>query len=304
MGGLDEMDQQGSIGQTLRQRREERGLTVEQAAYQSKVPLRLVQALESDDYHLLPDALYLIRLLHEYAAFLQLDVSALDDEFRRAVRRPPYPPLVPPAPARTVVIPWKQALWTVAAILVVTPLVFIALSLASKRTQERAAQAPVAEPRAEESRQAAEEASGIPNRLLGSVAPSTAHSPDLAAGQGPATTVRKDGDMAALAVDVGAETGPARHILIVRAQESTWLSIRSDRGERRQVLLQPGQAARFGAETMFRVTVGNAGGVSLWLDGAPFPLQGRSGEVIRDLALPPPRGGLSAVKAASESSQQ
>jgi hypothetical protein len=105
-------------------------------------------------------------------------------------------------------------------------------------------------------------------------------------------------------VDVGAETGSARHILIIRAHESTWLSVRSDREERRQILLQPGQSARFGAETIFRVTVGNAGGVTLWLDGAPFPLQGRSGEVIRDLALPPLQGGLSAAKAASESPRQ
>ena len=73
------MEAQASIGSTLRQHREERGLTVEQAAYQSKVPLRLVQALESDDYHLLPDALYLIRLLHDYATFLKLDVAAIED---------------------------------------------------------------------------------------------------------------------------------------------------------------------------------------------------------------------------------
>jgi cytoskeletal protein RodZ len=72
------MGEMTTIGQVLRQRREERGLTPEQAAFQSKVPLRLLQALESDDYRLLPDAAYLTRLLHEYARLLKLDCEALE----------------------------------------------------------------------------------------------------------------------------------------------------------------------------------------------------------------------------------
>ena len=176
------MDGQESIGQTLRRRREERGLTVEQAAHQSKVPIRLVEALESDDYHLLPDALYLVRLLHEYATLLQLDAAAIEAEFRQAVRRPPRPSLAPPSATRSApMIPWKQMLWTMVAILVVTPLVFIALSLASKRAQEREAQAPTAAPHTEESQPVGDEAVGISERLLGSVTPSVSSVGDSAA---------------------------------------------------------------------------------------------------------------------------
>ena len=296
------MNEQESIGQILRQRREERSLTVEQAAYRSKVPIRLVQVLESDDYHLLPDALYLIRLLHEYAAFLQLDVSALDGEFRRAVRRPPHPSLVPLTPARAIPdIPWKQVFWTVVAILAITPLVFIALSLASKRAQERAARAPVAEQRAEESRPTGEEATGLPDRLVGTVTPTALHTADSMAGKIPAPGAGPGEAQTAIATDIAAGARRARHILIARAHESTWMSVRSDAGERRQVLLQPGQEARFDADTGFLVTVGNGGGVTLWLDGTPLPVQGRPGEVIRDLALPPSQGGLPAGKALPES---
>jgi cytoskeleton protein RodZ len=288
------MDGQESIGQTLRRRREERGLTVEQAAHQSKVPIRLVEALESDDYHLLPDALYLVRLLHEYATLLQLDAAALEAEFRQAVRRPPRPSLAPlsatrPDPA----IPWKQMLWTMVAILVVTPLVFIALSLASKRAQEREVQAPTAEPHAEESRPAGDEAVGLSGRLLGSVTPSASSVADSAA-EAPTP----------IGTDVVAKAAPARHVLVVRAHEPTWLSVRPDAGERQKVLLQPGQAARFGAEVRFQVTVGNAGGVALWFNGAPLPSLGRSGEVVRDLILPPPQGGSSASGAEAAPSRQ
>ena len=67
----------------------------------------------------------------------------------------------------------------------------------------------------------------------------------------------------------------------------------------KQVLLQAGQSAQFGAETRFHVIVGNAGGVTLWFDGAPVALLGRSGEVVRDLVLPPPAGRSLSTGAAS-----
>ena len=286
------MDGQESIGQTLRRRREERGLSVEQAAHQSKVPIRLVEALESDDYHLLPDALYLIRLLHDYATLLHLDAAAIEAEFRQAVRRPPRLSLAPPSASRPdPAIPWKQMLWTMLAILVVTPLVFIALSLASKRAQEREPEAPTTAPRAEESQPAGDEAVGGSGRLLESVTPSASSVVESAAEEAPPPSAVARETPTPIGTAAVAKTAPARHVLVVRAHEPTWLSIRSDAGERRQVLLQSGQMARFGAEVGFHVTVGNAGGVALWFNGAPLPSLGRSGEVVRDLVLPPPQTG-------------
>jgi cytoskeleton protein RodZ len=107
-----------------------------------------------------------------------------------------------------------------------------------------------------------------------------------------------------IGTDVVAKAAPERHVLVVRAHEATWLSVRPDAGERRQVLLQSGEAARFGAEVGFQVTVGNAGGVALWLNGAPLPSLGRSGEVVRDLILPPLQGGSSGSKAETAPSRQ
>ena len=52
------------------------------------------------------------------------------------------------------------------------------------------------------------------------------------------------------------------------------------------MLLQKGQTARFVADTRFVVTVGNAGGVELSLNGKPMPSLGASGQVIRDLVIP------------------
>jgi cytoskeleton protein RodZ len=301
MGGFGDMDAQTSIGSTLRQHREERGLTVEQAALQSKVPLRLVQTLESDDYHLLPDALYLVGLLREYAVFLKLDVVALETKFLAAIHRPSRTSLsIASTPRPTPTIPWKQVLWTVTAILVVTPLVFIALSLASKRSSDQAVQAPVAESRVEEAAQGA----GTADRLLESTFPSGSAVPATALEQAvPPPVETRDASTTLGQIPIRSvattEKATGAHVLVATAREPTWLSVRADDQERKQVLLHAGQSTQFGAETRFHVIVGNAGGVTLWYNGTPLPALGRSGEVVRDLVLPPPAGRTPAKRQAS-----
>jgi len=283
------MPDKASIGQTLRKQREERGLTPEQAAYQSKVPLRLLQALEADDYRLLPDPAYLIRLLHEYALLLKLDPKALDAEFRSAIRRPPGASLSPaPSPPPPAAIPWKQVLWTAVAILVVTPLVFIALSLASKRAAERPGPPPVAE-------RPVGERAPVEGEQLAAVGPESVQSGVPASPGGVPAPLQKSSESAGPTqekptpppVSPQAERKPRRFLLAARAVELTWMAVRADDGQERQVLLQKGQTARFVADTHFMVTVGNAGGVELLLNGKLMPSLGASGQVIRDLAIPP-----------------
>jgi cytoskeleton protein RodZ len=299
------MPDKASIGQMLRRQREERGLSPEQAAYQSKVPLRLLQALEADDYHMLPDPGYLIRLLHEYALLLKLDPNALEVEFRNAIRRPPGASLAPVAAPPPPPIPWKHVLWTAAAILVVTPLVFIALSLASKRTAERPGPPQVTE-RAAGERAPVEEAGPAPAEQIpaagtGSVQSGTTARP----GEVPATRQTGAGSpelaQKAPPPSPSAKTERMRRrlYLTARATETTWMAVRGDDGQERRVLLQKGQIAHFASDTRFLVTVGNAGGVELRLNGKPMPSLGKSGQVVRDLAIPPAARDPDALGAAS-----
>ncbi|MBI1999685.1 MAG: DUF4115 domain-containing protein [candidate division NC10 bacterium] len=285
------MADKASIGQTLRERREERGLSPEQAAFQSRVPLRLLQALEADDYRLLPDAAYLIRFLQDYARLLKLDPDVLAAEFRKAIRRPPGTSLVAvPPPTPPLMIPWKQVLWTLAAILVITPLVFIVLSLASKRAAERRPP-PVVERPVEEQAAAEGQAPTSPERAVtGSPAagqPGGAASPAEAPAPPPNPTTAGPAQGTSPPPAPAVERPPRRFQLTARAVEATWMAVRADGGQERQVLLQKGQMARFAADTGFVITVGNAGGVDLSLNGQRVPSLGISGQVVRDLAMPP-----------------
>jgi len=288
------MDEPASIGKRLRQRREERGLSMEEATLQSKVPIRLLQALESDDYHLLPDPLYLVRSLHEYARLLDLDPAALEGDFRAAIRRPARVPVAPTPIAMTPrSVPWKQIAWTLGAIAVVTPLIFIALSLASKRATERPAP-PVARPTEEQSTavgpaspgEAAPAGAGGPSDGTGSAGVRSTAELRPPTGPGPAPAPATPGAAPSSSPAGVAPGGSRAQVLVVKAQELTWMVIRSDGAEPREALLQAGETARFTADTKFTVTLGNAGGVALTLNGTPVPIQGQSGQVIRDLVLP------------------
>ena len=80
------------------------------------------------------------------------------------------------------------------------------------------------------------------------------------------------------------------------------MSVRADGEQEREVLLQKGQTARFSADAGFVVTIGNAGGVELSLNGEPVPSLGVLGQVIRNLALPSPRRPSDAAGAPSPES--
>jgi cytoskeletal protein RodZ len=294
------MSDTGSIGQRLRAAREERGITPEQASFRSKVPLQLLHALESDDYHLLPDPGYLIRPLHDYARAMGIDPLVFEEEFRQRIRRQPSSSLaVIPAPEPPSPIPWTQILWTLAAIAVVTPLVFIALSLVSKHTGEQTSAppppAPVVEPAVSPS---GGPASGREGGIGAQPAASPSGSPEPTA---PATSPGQPAPLPIAGMPgqapppgppaATADRSSRRLLLAATAIEPTWMRVRADGGEEREVLLQKGQTVRFGAEKGFVVTVGNAGGIQLSLNGVALPSLGGLGQVIRDLAIP--LGGVS-----------
>jgi cytoskeleton protein RodZ len=164
----------------------------------------------------------------------------------------------------------------------------IALSLASKRSADQAVSTRPSEPKIE--RPASGNGSGeSPTQESGGVAPVGSPPPTTLPEATATPVVATPAPPGPLGHATVAPSGAAGHILIVRAQEPTWLSVRADQKDPREVLLQPEQMARFEAQTGFRVIVGNAGGVTLSLDGTPLPPLGRSGEVVRDLVLPPGR---------------
>jgi cytoskeletal protein RodZ len=73
--------------------------------------------------------------------------------------------------------------------------------------------------------------------------------------------------------------------LVARTTEPTWIRVQMDNGRVIEELL-PAGAMREWSSGGFLLTIGNAGGISLELNGSPLPPLGASGAVIHRLVLP------------------
>ena len=81
--------------------------------------------------------------------------------------------------------------------------------------------------------------------------------------------------------------GPAERVLVMRAVEATWIRVQPDGGESSEETLAPGTVREWRSPGRFHVTLGNAGGVELELDGQALPVLGGAGQVVRDVTRAP-----------------
>ena len=74
-------------------------------------------------------------------------------------------------------------------------------------------------------------------------------------------------------------------VLKVYARELTWISARIDDKETKEALLQPGDGVMWNGDEKVVITVGNAGGIDLDVNGKRLDPIGKRGEVIRDAVV-------------------
>jgi cytoskeletal protein RodZ len=73
------------IGATLREARVRRRLTLQQVEEDTKIRVKYVQAMENEDFELMPGPTYVKGFLRSYAAYLGLDARIILDEYRSRV---------------------------------------------------------------------------------------------------------------------------------------------------------------------------------------------------------------------------
>ena len=74
--------------------------------------------------------------------------------------------------------------------------------------------------------------------------------------------------------------------LIARTTETTWMRVRTEDGRTSEETIPANEIREWISNGPFVITIGNAGGVSLELNGRPIPRLGASGAVITRLVLP------------------
>lgn len=235
-----------SLGPYLRELRQARGLSLAEVARTTRVGQRYLEALEADSLNHLPAPAFTKGFIRAYCQVLNEPPDEALARYREIIGESLT--RVPPVTlARTQESRWRSPVLISLVLLIVLGLSLFVLTLA-----------------------------------LQSRRPKVASPPPAAAPSAPAVTpqVVLPAEQPARA----AEAGPSR--LVARASEPTWISVQTDDGQVVQELLPAGATREWTSTKRFVVTIGNAGGVSLELNGRPIPPLGNKGTVIRELVLP------------------
>lgn len=262
----------GSLGSDLRVARLEKNLTIRQVADDTHISLRHLQNLEEGLYADLPGGIYNRAFLRAYCNYLGLDAEkfinryeleatpAIEKELKaktRAQQAPSHPWRVP-----------QVLVWSVMLLVSVVGLYFSrrwiadvfspyfshppATRLPASQTMPRVTPSKVADPAAGASVQPATEIHAQP--MEPAAAPPKATIPEQAPG-----TIR----------------------LQFAGVQPCWMSLTSDGNRVYFGILQPGETPFFEAKGRFELVLGNAGGVSLTINGKPAKPLGSPGAVVK-----------------------
>jgi cytoskeleton protein RodZ len=274
-----------SLGGHLRALREAKGSSLEDMARSTRVGIRHLEALEEERLADLPSPVFVRGFIRAYCSFLReapeealAHYEALEGERAafQAANAPPRP--------RTTWAP--SSVLVGLALLVILGIALIVVNLTVRRTGGTSVAAPkmdvseslpmpepapaprVAAP-VETARQAAAPA---PPPAATSPASTPAAMPAPEPAPTPAPAVARSA------------SGPQR--LMIRAVDATWIRVQPDEGRATEELLPAGASREWSAEHRFLVTIGNAGGVEVALNGKVLAPLGPKGTVIQRLELP------------------
>jgi transcriptional regulator with XRE-family HTH domain len=255
-----------SVGEELRRERELRSISLEEIAEETKIGIRFLEAIDADRMDVIPGEFYRRASLKAYAQYLGLDADRIlaTYEFKSAADRV-SPQLSQGEPSQGKDQAGNRATKWLVLIVAVLGLSGAAMMVWPVVGTPGAAPPPQATPSEEaNSKVVADPASTV---ILNEPARTT----------GP--VVRDEID------EVPAEALPLR--LLIKVDEPCWLEVQADGEIAAQGLMLRGFEKEIQAEGELRLWLGNAGGVSIWLNERPGVSLGRPGQVRKDVLITP-----------------
>src|SRR4051812_29855377 len=171
MNGQDDLGlEHGSFGEQLRRAREAKGMSLDDVAGRTRIPIRHLQNIEREEWDALPAATYAVGFTRNYANAVGLDGAAMARALRDRIGGPTHRAAAPEYYAQA--DPARVPPRSLAVIALVVAALLIAGYLLWRRTlvEEPAtipvAQAPAAQPRAPPSATTPQAAAGQPVTLV------------------------------------------------------------------------------------------------------------------------------------------
>jgi cytoskeleton protein RodZ len=279
----DESRGEAEIGRFLEQKRKERGLSLEEVEQATKIRKRYLTGLEREDYAMLPDAVYARGFLKTYANYLGLDGEALSRQLKsgrksRRERGIDYntrpesdfeKPLITPSGLRGT---QKRKLSTSAIVTVIVAVLALAAVIGALYFVGRGVQAskegnpPSGEtpPRGEQQdvagREKAPEAGSAKEDAVGSKG--------------------KTGDEEGPAGAKQSAPPDTLQVLVNVRERPSWILIRIDGTAAYEQVAQPGFSRTFEAEQQLYIKSGDAGAVTVEINGQDAGALGGAGEIV------------------------
>jgi cytoskeleton protein RodZ len=283
-----------SLGGYLRSLREAKGGSLEDMARSTRVGIRHLEALEEERLADLPSPVFVRGFIRAYCGFLRESPEPALGRYQElaGTRAAAHAASAPPGPRNT----WASSSVVVGLVLLLilgVGLILVNLSVkksggtsvATAKTESSspvtpAVPAPTPTPTPPPVASAAPAPAHAPPPPAPSGATEPAHltPPPTTSAPAPAPPVARPAS--------GTATGGQR--LVIRAVEPTWVRVQTDEGRIAEELLPAGASREWAAERRFLLTIGNAGGVELTLNGKALPPLGAKGTVIQRLELPAP----------------
>ncbi|MFQ5780215.1 MAG: helix-turn-helix domain-containing protein [Nitrospiria bacterium] len=287
-----------NLGEYLRQQREERNIPIEDLAVRTRIVVRFIRAIEENRFDLLPSPVSAKGFLRSYAQCLGLDETPILKAFAELVEPvepasplegeefPPY--IQEELPDRLPFPSW--AVLSVGALIVF----LLILTVVLPKKVEEGELPPISPPVAPPPAAPIEETAPVDS-------PQALEPPAEEAEVPSEVDVPSDEESSLPEPKVivpipSPDPIPAEvrepSILFVEAIDSSWVQVTIDGDETKEALLQPSDTVRWRANEKFLLTLGNAGGVRVYLDGQDLGPLGPIGKVVRKEilvaeALPP-----------------
>jgi cytoskeleton protein RodZ len=261
-----------SLGTYLRRGREQSGLSMEAVSAGSRIVPRLVDALEADRQDLLPAPVYVRGFIRAYCQQIGADPEEALRLYGEQGAPPPPLTVRPPAPEAPKVPPtgrWARVAGLSAVGVVLGMAAFVLLGRRH--------------PDAVSSRENGEVATAGSHPAPASPPPTPVARPAESLAPAPPPP---SAPATAPAAPMSGAPRPADRVLVMRAIDTTWVRVQPDGGPVTEETLSPGAVREWRSVGRFRVTLGNAGGVELELDGPVVPTLGSAGQVVKDATIP------------------
>jgi cytoskeletal protein RodZ len=299
-----------SLGEYLRAERQARGISLEQISADTRISMDMLRAIEHGNVEQLPAPVLIKGFLKAYAEKIGLAPEEVIVEYQNLIEEArdhqegieKFHQRLQPQSSK------KKLLVLVVAFTLLTGFIFFWYRPSSVRQQATSSsRGELVSPTAVDQRAVKSDPdSGInqaqsaqsSRRTQGELMPGSEPDSSKLSGQAaPASStgaqVSKIGEGSASASGESPQEegifSPAQSPYLLRAEaaETTWIRVNTDETGEHEYLLQPGEQLTWRASSTYKLLIGNAGGIQLYLNDVPLKRLGETGQVVY-LKLPDP----------------